>query len=1858
MNRLALTLLYTTWLLLTGLVNAQDDVLFRVVTDTVLNLRACGSTDCARVGQVPAGAELPVHAIEGDWYQVLVDGELVWAAGWLTTRLPETDPTSTPAKLLTMGEIWEDAFTGCNLLVGKVADEAGDLALLLAGDGRQEVRVDVYPPGATAPLPLEDSSDSEADVMGNPVIVRIWPESVRWPAGRYRFELGLGELDAEFEWEMPGPGEYSLLVDCERPAPATGDFPPQLVLTGEIYRDRGGTGCNLFFNEGEGPTGIEVVFVGDRRREVRADLFLPDDNTALQPEPERKYGQFDDGQAYVAQQYPRKADWRTGLYRIELELGESSSAFVWHMDSLGRYFLFVDCEGPASTPATGEASLQLLVSEEIYRDRETGCSLYVSALQGQAGLDILIIGERRREVRVDLFLPREQRALRPEREREEDQPAEGEAYVARLYSSDADWRPGLYRIELDLGEGSSAFAWEMECLGKYALLIDCDAPSAEAGSAQGPVLLELDESHYDPQTGCMVILFPESADEDLNLVIQGERHEDVVARVYRPDAERPLAADGRLARTFSESGRPYMLQFYDVEQGWPAGLYRLELELDGQVGEFAWHMEAPRDQSLIILCDEEPPGREAAGVPVGPTPTPPGAPVAEEPDQGGPLFNVVTNNVLNLRACASADCERVGQVPGGTTLPVYASEGDWYQALVNGELVWVAGWLTTRAPDMFLEDTSMILDERTGCTVLLGARQLFDVLHILVGGERHEDVSFEFYAPGESEALRHSERSVIELEDSGTMIEHVYQGVLLSAGQPYRLLIELDDNSNLVEWIPAQGGGTAIFIICNDMEELRAEAGPGPISSAATQIALVPEEGGDEGPTPAPPVMLAAGDTLRDVQSGCVVRLAPDSPGQDFDVVLSGERRAELEVRVFQPGAEGPLPVSGRSERVLIEGEAPVIRQYYSGDQDWPWGLYRLEVELDGRVSAYLWRMEVPTDQFFLILCNESRTTSPTADSATPVPTAPRLLETDVAWRDDHTGCEILVSDRTLDGDLNILITSSRPEDVDVRIYRPDEESLLPFSGRFRDETEETGLPFDWQFYETDDTWQDGTWTMEVRRDGNISRFAWQLENSGDQVINVSCDTQNLLLTLTPQADGRQDGGASSSRPEATPAPPVMLAVGDTLRDDQSGCLVRLAPDSPGQDFDVVLSGERRAELEVRVFQPGADEALPVTDRLLKALPDDELIIQQYYSGDQDWPWGLYRLELELDGRVSAFLWRMEVLTDQFFLIVCDESRATSPTADSSTPVPAAPRLLETDVAWRDDRTGCELLVSDETLDGDLNIWITSPRPEDVDVRVYRPGESSVLPFDGRFRDDVEARGLPVDWQYYESDESWQGGTWELEVTLDGVTSRFAWQLENQGDQIITILCDTGGRDLGLSDEPPDDREEAQVSAEPTPPRVLETGVFYRDDHTGCDIIISEEGLDGDLNLALAGDRYEDIEARVYRPGSDTPLRHTDRLDDFFAESDEPFIWQYYSVTTPWDDGLYLLEVEVDGRTVLAYWNLERGGDQVLYAFCNTDENRLPVATLTPTLTLTPSPTPSPTVTPTPTLTRTPVPTRVRELRTGRELRDYITGCEVYIAPEGLDGHLHLVFTGDRREEVEALVYRPNGLRVEYTSQTHETFDDVDEQFVWQVYGDFTAWAAGLYRLVITLEDRTSELFWTPEREGDQVIYIDCDGALPRATITPRPTLTYTPSPTLTPSPTPTPTPEEVAADLRTGAVHKDEATGCTLLVLEFAPEQVDWKDLWVTFSGSERDAVEVDVWLPDATAPLPVDEFYEDVMETGESLLVQSYSPRTDWRNGLYRFDLSLAGDSSSLTWRMSGPGYYAVSFTCDKAPGPAPSV
>ena len=132
-------LLFAVGLLLVAVAGAQDEPLFHVVPNNNLNLRACASTDCDKVGQVRAGTKLLVYAVEGDWYQVLVDGELVWMAGWLTTRVTATpkatltpSPTQIPDKVLLTDENYFDRKTRCALLVNEVPGKR-NLTVFLGG---------------------------------------------------------------------------------------------------------------------------------------------------------------------------------------------------------------------------------------------------------------------------------------------------------------------------------------------------------------------------------------------------------------------------------------------------------------------------------------------------------------------------------------------------------------------------------------------------------------------------------------------------------------------------------------------------------------------------------------------------------------------------------------------------------------------------------------------------------------------------------------------------------------------------------------------------------------------------------------------------------------------------------------------------------------------------------------------------------------------------------------------------------------------------------------------------------------------------------------------------------------------------------------------------------------------------------------------------------------------------------------------------------------------------------------------------------------------------------------------------------------------------------------------------------------------------------------------------------------------------------------------------------------------------------------------------------------------------------------------------------------------------------------------
>ncbi len=434
------------------------------------------------------------------------------------------------------------------------------------------------------------------------------------------------------------------------------------------------------------------------------------------------------------------------------------------------------------------------------------------------------------------------------------------------------------------------------------------------------------------------------------------------------------------------------------------------------------------------------------------------------------------------------------------------------------------------------------------------------------------------------------------------------------------------------------------------------------------------------------------------------------------------------------------------------------------------------------------------------------------------------------------------------------------------------------------------------------------------------------------------------------------------------------------------------------------------------------------------------------------------------------------------------------------------------------------------------------------------------------------------------------------------------------------------------------------------PDKLLETKEFYRDSKTGCNIGVTRDAGNRELVVLRADEARYQVRVNIFLPDAHSAL--TERLlrNGTFTDTREPYILQYYPKNYNWPNGLYRIEVVLGRITSVFGWEMDLAGQYTVHVYCG---QLVPTLTPRPTRTLYP--------------TRTPLPAPDKVLETGEFYRDRNTGCEVFVESEGFDGDLNIVLFKNRREDVVVNVYRPNQsspLRV--SDRFNDVSEDTGEPFIWQYYSVDFAWLEGLYRLEITLDGRTSLLAWRLERAGDQVIYVFCDGPAPRPTRTPRPTATRRPGPTsrpsITPRPTRTPrptvTPPVEHTEIRTGALYRDEATGCNVLVLEFPPEQADWKDLWVIRDGELRHDFTVRVWLPDSDSPVPVEDEFDDTWDTGEPGVWQTYSPRTDWRNGIYRIEVNLGDKTSVLTWRMERAAYYQVGVSCEQQAGPAPSV
>jgi hypothetical protein len=116
--------------------------------------------------------------------------------------------------------------------------------------------------------------------------------------------------------------------------------------------------------------------------------------------------------------------------------------------------------------------------------------------------------------------------------------------------------------------------------------------------------------------------------------------------------------------------------------------------------------------------------------------------------------------------------------------------------------------------------------------------------------------------------------------------------------------------------------------------------------------------------------------------------------------------------------------------------------------------------------------------------------------------------------------------------------------------------------------------------------------------------------------------------------------------------------------------------------------------------------------------------------------------------------------------------------------------VIAVDEPYFDVLTGCFIVFDIKRGDMDMNFIFSGGRRDDVVVDLYRPNESSPLSVEGQLDKTFIDTGEPYIHQYYSWNVGYPVGLYNLEISLDGNTSRLGWQMETTGEYFIHVQCD------------------------------------------------------------------------------------------------------------------------------------------------------------------------------------------------------------------------------------------------------------------------------------------------------------------------------------------------------------------------------------------------------------------------------------------------------------------------------------
>jgi hypothetical protein len=186
--------------------STEDGEGFNVVVNGNVNVRSCAGTDCEVVGQAADGSVLAVVAIEEDWYEVEFEDGTAFIASWLVTRGPDL--------VIDVDERYENEAMGC-LVVFDIQRGDTVVSIIMAGDRRNDIFVDLYRPNESDPLDVESTYDKTFIDTGDPYVQQYYHWGLYWPAGVYQLEVTIDDETVLLAWELEDQGEYTIFVVCD-----------------------------------------------------------------------------------------------------------------------------------------------------------------------------------------------------------------------------------------------------------------------------------------------------------------------------------------------------------------------------------------------------------------------------------------------------------------------------------------------------------------------------------------------------------------------------------------------------------------------------------------------------------------------------------------------------------------------------------------------------------------------------------------------------------------------------------------------------------------------------------------------------------------------------------------------------------------------------------------------------------------------------------------------------------------------------------------------------------------------------------------------------------------------------------------------------------------------------------------------------------------------------------------------------------------------------------------------------------------------------------------------------------------------------------------------------------------------------------------------------------------------------------------------------------------------------------------------------------------------------------------------------------------------------------------------------------